>query len=133
MKEDPEGIKGVEADPATELKSDVTISELWAGVLVGPLAALIQLQVNYALVLWSCSHRSNWPLHLVSVLALLATIVAGFMAYRIWQRLSADEDGLGPPARTRLMTLVGILISILSSLVIIAQWLAVFIYDPCQR
>lgn len=123
----------METNAATSLKSDATIGELWAGVLVGPMAALLQLQVNYALVLWSCSHRSTWPLHLVSVIALLATIVAGLLPYRIRQRLRADEDGLGPAARTKLMAVVGMLISILSSLVIIAQWMAVFIYDPCQR
>ena len=123
----------MEANDTTELKSDATIGGLWAGVLVGPMAALIQLQVNYALVLWSCSHRSTWPLHLVSILALLATIVAVLLPYRIWQRVRIDEDGMGPPARAKLMAVVGILISILSSLLIIAQWIAVFIYDPCQR
>ena len=123
----------MEANDTTELKSDATIGGLWAGVLVGPMAALIQLQVNYALVLWSCSHRSTWPLHLVSILALLATIVAVLLPYRIWQRVRIDEDGMGPPARAKLMAVVGILISILSLLLIIAQWIAVFIYDPCQR
>jgi hypothetical protein len=123
----------LEAEATTELKSDANIGGLWAGVLVGPMAALIQLQVNYALVLWSCSHRSTWPLHLVSVLALLATIVAVVLPYRLWQRVRIDEDGLGPAARRKLMAVVGILISTLSALLIIAQWIAVFIYDPCQR
>jgi len=118
---------------ATELKSDITIGELWAGVLVGPLAALTQLEVNYALVMWSCSHHSTWPLHLVSVLALFFTIVAGLLAYRIWQSVRIDEDGAGPAARAKLMAVIGILISILMSLVIIAQWVAVFIHDPCER
>ena len=128
----------MEADATTDLKANATAGELWAGLLVGPMAGLIQLQVNYALVLWSCSHRALWPLHLVSVLALLATLFAGLIAYRVWQRLSVTrvsvkEDGAGPIARSRLMSLVGLLISILMSLVIIAQWLAVFVYDPCQR
>ena len=117
----------------TELKANATIGELWAGVLVGPFAALTQLQVNYALVLWSCSHRSNWPLHLVSVLALLFTIVAGLLSFRIWQRVTANEDDAGPMARSRLMSGVGILISVLMALLIIAQWVPVFIHDPCQR
>lgn len=123
----------MEANAATELKSDATIAELWVGVLVGPLAALMQLEVNYALVLWACSHHSTWPLHLVSVLALLVTIVAGLLSFRIWQRVSVNEDGPGPAARTRLMTVIGVLISIMMLLVIIAQWLAVFIHDPCER
>jgi len=123
----------VEANVPAELKSNVTIAELWAGVLVGPMAALIQLQVNYALVLWSCSHHSTLPLHVVSALALFLTIVVGLLSFQIWQRVSIGEDGAGPAARTKLMTVIGMLISILMSLVIIAQWLAVFIHDPCER
>ncbi len=121
------------ARATTELKSDATLGELWAGVLVGPLAALMQLEVNYALVLWACSHRSTWPLHLVSILALLLTIAAGLLPLRLWQRLAVAEDGPGPQGRAKLMAVVGLLISIMMSLVIIAQWLAVFIHDPCER
>ena len=123
----------MQANVRAELKSNITIAELWAGVLVGPMAALIQLQVNYALVLWACSHHSTSPLHIVSALALFLTIVAGLLSFQIWQGVSVREDGPGPPARTKLMSFLGILISIMMSLVIIAQWLAVFIHDPCER
>ena len=117
----------------TELKSDATIAELWAGVLVGPLAALLQLQINYALVLWACSHSSSWPLHLVSFLALVLTIIAGLLSFRLWQRSTATEDGAGPVARSRLMSGLGIAISVVMVLLIIAQWIPIFIHDPCER
>ena len=123
----------MEANAAKELKSGITIGELWAGVLVGPFAALMQLQINYALVLWSCSHRSTWPLHLVSVMALFLTSVAGLLSFRVWQRISIKEDAAGPAARSRLMSAVGVLISALMALWIIAQWFPIFLYDPCQR
>jgi hypothetical protein len=124
----------VQANATSDLKTGAGIGELWAGVLVGPTAMLLQLEINYAFVLWSCKTRQLWPLHLVSVVALLATLVAGFLSYRLWTRLAkVHEDSGGPFARSRFMAAVGVLISLMMCGVIVAQWLPVFIYDPCER
>ena len=123
----------MQANATADLKSGAGLGELWAGVLVGPTAMLMQLEINYAFVLWACKTRHIWPLHLVSLVALLATIVAGFLSYRIWHRLATDEDSAGPLPRSRFMAAVGILMSLLMCGVIVAQWLPVFIHDPCER
>jgi hypothetical protein len=116
-----------------DLKSGVGVGELWAGVLVGPTAMLLQLEINYALVLWSCATGRTWPLHLVSVLAVLFTLAAGLLAHRIWRRLATSEDSGGPFARSRFMAAVGVMISLLMAAVIVAQWLPVFLHHPCER
>jgi len=123
----------VQAKAAADLKAGAGVGELWAGVLVGPTAMLLQLEANYALVLWSCATGHTWPLHLVSLVALLATVVAGLLAYRVWTRVTATEDSGGPVARSRFMAAVGILISLLMCAVIVAQWIPVFIHHPCER
>ena len=123
----------VQANAAADLKSGVGVGELWAGVLVGPTAMLLQLETNYALVLWACRTGHTWPLHAVSLFALLATIVAGVLAYGVWFRLNTEEDSGGPLARSRFMAAVGILISLLMAAVIVAQWLPIFIHHPCER
>ncbi|HEU4433567.1 MAG TPA: hypothetical protein VFR51_09235 [Pyrinomonadaceae bacterium] len=123
----------MQAKAAADLKAGAGVGELWAGVLVGPTAMLLQLEANYALVLWSCATGHTWPLHLVSLVALLATVVAGLLAYRVWTRVTANEDGSGPIARSRFMAAVGILISLLMCAVIVAQWIPVFIHHPCER
>jgi hypothetical protein len=123
----------VEANATADLKSGAGVGELWAGVLVGPTAMLLQLETNYGLVLWSCATGKTWPLHLVSLVALLATVVAGWLAYRVWGRVKAHEDSGGPVGRSRFMAAVGILISLLMCVVIVAQWIPVFIHHPCER
>lgn len=123
----------MQAKAAADLKAGAGVGELWAGVLVGPTAMLLQLEANYALVLWSCATGHTWPLHLVSLVALLATVVAGLLAYRVWTRVTATEDSGGPVARSRFMAAVGILISLLMCAVIVAQWIPVFIHHPCER
>jgi hypothetical protein len=123
----------VEAKAEADLKAGAGVGELWAGVLVGPMAMLIQLQTNYALVPWACGTGHTWPLHVVSLLALLVTIVAGVLAYSVWFPLNTQEDSGGTLARSRFMAAVGVLISLLMALVIVAQWLPIFINHPCER
>lgn len=123
-------------EAAGEFKQGAKPLALWAGVLVGPVATLTQLQVNYALVLWACGAGGReWPLHLVSLLALLAAVGAGLLSWRNW-RLAGDEwgeDDAGVMPRSRFMAAVGILISFHTALVCVAQWAAVFAYGPCER
>jgi len=108
---------------------------LWAGVLAGPTATLTQLQINYAVVLWACGAGGReWPLHLVSLLALLVCVGAGLLSWRNWRVAGDwDEDDAGVMPRSRFMAAVGMLISAHAALVVVAQWAAVFAYGPCER
>ena len=123
------------AKTARDFKEGAGPGALWAGVLAGPLAMLTQLQVNYALVLWACGAGREWALHLVVILALVVAIAGGLLSWRNWRRAGAgwEDEGAGPLPRSRFMAAVGILISALLSLVIIAQWIPIFVYSPCQR
>jgi hypothetical protein len=117
------------------LKSGTRVVELWLGILLGPFAALSQLQANYALVGWACVAGRSWPLHVIALSAAAMATLAAFVAYRNWLRLGPrwKEDGPGVFPRSRFMAALGVLISLLMLLVIIAQWIPVFIYGPCQR
>ncbi len=125
----------LKGEAAGEFKEGAGPGVLWAGVLAGPLAALTQLQANYALVLWVCGSGQRWVLHFVSLLALLVAAGAGLLSWRNWQKAGADwnDEGAGPIPRSRFMSAVGMLVSAHSALVIIAQWVAVFFYGACQR
>lgn len=120
---------------AEEFKEGAGPWSLWAGVLAAPMAMLIELQVNYALVLWACEVRREWALHLVALFALVVTIAGGLISLRNWRQAGAvwEDEGAGVLPRSRFMAAVGILISVLITLVIIAQWIAIFLYGPCQR
>ena len=123
------------AAAAGEFKEGAGPGALWAGILAGPLAALVQLQANYALVLWVCGSGGAWALHAVSEAALVVAVGAGVLSWRNWQRAGADWDdgGAGVLPRSRFMSVVGMFVSVISALVVVAQWIAVFVYDPCQR
>jgi hypothetical protein len=125
----------LEARLTEEFRSIPKLAELWAGLLVGPMAALIQLEINYALVLWACATGRVWGLHLVSLLALLLTVFTGVLSYRNWRRMRnrGEVDDVGTIGRSLLMAEVGLLICVLMGLVIIAQWIPIIIHGPCER
>jgi len=120
---------------AEDLQSGGAAAALWCGILLGPIAALSQLEANYALVLWACGAGRDWPLHLVSIVAILVTLFAGLLAHRVWKRVGSrwEDEGPGAVPRARFMAAIGMLISVVMLLVIVAQWIPVFIYGSCQR
>jgi TRAP-type C4-dicarboxylate transport system permease small subunit len=108
---------------------------LWAGLLIAPLAFLLHLQVNYTLVTKLCQSQHKIVLHLVTFAFLLIAAGGGFIAWRNWEsagRKWPEESG-NITERSRFMAVVGLLISALIILALIAQLLPQFIYDPCHR
>jgi hypothetical protein len=125
----------VDSEAARDFKEGAGPWALWAGVLAGPLAMLIQLQVNYALVLWACGAGREWALHLTALLALVVTVAGGWLSWRNRRRTGAgwEDEGAGVIPRSRFMAVVGVLASVLFALVIVAQWIPIFVYGPCDR
>ena len=65
----------------SEFKEGAGPGLLWLSIIAPPMAALTQLQANYALVLWACGRGQTWPLHLVTdlldSLVILALMLVG--------------------------------------------------------
>jgi hypothetical protein len=117
-----------------EFKRSSTIFALWIGFLLPPFAFLLNLQVSYMLVPWACSTRQLFWLHVASCGSLLLALLGAFTAWRNWQKSGRQmqAEAGSPTARSRFMAIVGLLEGGLFSLVILAQWIANFIIDPCQ-
>ena len=111
------------------------IGWLWFGILAGPLAFLLNLQLSYMLVQPVCVTALHLVLHLVPVGALLLTVSGGVSAWWNWRRTGQAESSkaAGVLPCSRFMAGVGLLTSGLFILVIVAQWLPNFILTPCQR
>lgn len=108
------------------------------GVVGGPLAVLLGLQVKYAVVeLLGCrSAAAPVTLHLAAVAALLIAAWAGLAAFRQWRpagRGADPGDEGGPEGRRRTMATIGVASAALSALVIVSQWLPSFFLDGCRQ
>lgn len=106
----------------------------WIGVLTGPIVWLLQLQVNYSLVQTACETGRKWPLHVVSLLALLLVTAAAAVSWRLWKRLPEGSTEEGPPreTRSRFMALCGLVTSALFALVIVAMEIPNWVLHACD-
>jgi hypothetical protein len=106
------------------------------GVVGGPLALLMGLQAKYTLVeMWACKSAAG-PIvvHLVALLTLLLALGAALLAHRQWRGAGREPPGDpgGREGRRRTLAAVGLGSSLLSALVIFAQWLPQFFISPCS-
>jgi hypothetical protein len=108
---------------------------LWAGMLTAPLAFLLHLSANYALVTQLCQSTHKLASHLVTVLFVLVSAAGGFISWRNWEAAGRKWPGEEATVseRSRFMAVVGLLVSALVVVALVWQLVPQFIFDPCQR
>jgi uncharacterized membrane protein (DUF4010 family) len=121
-------------DARTDIVEAPRIRALWAGLLLAPAAFLVNLELGYLLVRPSCPRDDALPIHAVHALTLALALAGLAIAWRCWKTEGTrwpDDEG-GPPARTQFMAGLGVALSLLLALTLVAQWIPTFVLDPCQ-
>jgi hypothetical protein len=110
------------------------IGRLWVANLLGPLAALLALQLAYMLAVRACRSGELWPVHVAHLAGLGLAVAGGMIGYREWLRWRNEPGGEqgGPEGRSYFLAIIGVLVSAMAALVIVAQWSAVAFFRPCQ-
>jgi hypothetical protein len=110
------------------------ILALWLGLLAAPLAWFVNQLLSYSLVLWACSTGRQYTLHLVTLAMLLLAAAGGVIAWRAWRQAGREwhNEAGGVLPRSRFMAALGILLSSLFFLVILAQGIPSFILHACE-
>jgi hypothetical protein len=107
---------------------------LWTSVLGGPIAFLVNLQVNYTMVDWACNTGHDVGLHLAHLVALALAVGAGWLGLTLWRRIGgAPDSGGGSESRSRLLAVLGVSGGALFALSILAQWITVMVLGSCLR
>lgn len=108
---------------------------LWIPILITPLIALLQISANYALVPLACEKQQHAPIHWVAAISLLAVAAGVWMAWSVWREAGVHSPGdWGDPlSRRRFLAVVGLSVSALMALTIVAQWLTAAFVPPCVR
>jgi uncharacterized membrane protein len=106
---------------------------LWVPILLTPVVTLAQQTVNYALVPLACMKQQHAPLHVVAAVALGIALAGIAMAWSAWREagLQAPDDAAQSSSRERLLAAMGVVISALMALTIVAQWLTTAFIPPC--
>ena len=104
-------------------------------LVLGPVIALVNQQMVYAGNMWACGHGYRGVLHLIPALCLLVIAGVTYESHRSWAAVGGgakDEDD-SVATRTRFLAMLGMTISAFSALVVLAQWLGIFMFAPCAR
>jgi hypothetical protein len=115
------------------------LAALWAGLLTGPLAWLVLLEVNYVLAYVACETRSVWFMHFAIVAALILVAGAGYAAWAAsYGNMMADDTRTLPLSdetriqRSRWMSLAGVASSGWFIIVILAMEVPLIVLKECQ-
>jgi hypothetical protein len=108
---------------------------LWIPILLTPLFALLQQSANYALVPFACEKQQHAPIHLVALVSLLVAVTGVWMAWTALREAGVHSPGdWGDPlSRRRFLAILGMSLSALMALTILAQWLTAAFIAPCMR
>jgi hypothetical protein len=111
------------------------IAGLVYGFAGAPLSALYMQATAYAGVQWACGHRNPVTVHVVPVIFLLLAIGAVWLSWRDWNVVgrATRAEGVTVRERTRFIALSGLILSAFGTMLILAMWLPMLVYDPCQR
>jgi hypothetical protein len=109
------------------------VTLLWLGLLAGPTAWALDLLVSYAAVKWTCSSQHTAALHLITVGALLITAGGAAASWTAFQRTPepSHEDGPRPVDRGKFMAMLGLLVSAMFALAMIANAVPRMLLDAC--
>jgi hypothetical protein len=118
----------------TNITSAPPNAALWIGVLGAPAAWGLQLDIGYAMPPGLCHLGSNWPEYALSIICILIALTGAFLSYRQYAAVggSPEQTDGGPLARRRFLGALGTVVSLLFTMVIIAQSLPAFFFDPCS-
>lgn len=106
---------------------------IWASVLGAPILWALHLQLNYVVIPHLCGSRRPWILHVITLSFMLLTALGMGVAARAWRiNAPADTTSGDEMSRTRFLAGLGILMSTLFFVVILATGIPAFFYDPCQ-
>jgi hypothetical protein len=106
---------------------------LWVGVLGAPALWGLQLDIGYALPPAMCHLGSRWPTHVLSIVCIVLALVGAALSYRQYASVGGnpDETDGGPLARRRFLSALGTVSGLLFAMVMFAQALSAFFFDPC--
>lgn len=104
---------------------------LWGGWVVGPLAWGLHLMGSYLLVGWVCRTGGYWALHGVTIGTVLLALAGALLARRAWTIAGRRWPASADEASNRFLAVGGMLVSLLSALVILAEGIPNFILDAC--
>lgn len=113
---------------------DVGLMMLIGGVLLPPFAWLMDLEISYAIVKWTCEHDRRFLVMLIPLGSLSITAAAAWMSWSSWVKLRAvaSAEGGHIEDRSYFLAIAGLFMSAVFAILIIASMAPRFLLSPCE-
>ena len=111
-----------------------TPKALWLLVVAPPIIGAIAMEANYVLVRQACSAQRSLALYVVTIAAAVLVVATALLGLAVWrvEGTSWPGEGVDLSTRVRFIGVLGVLSSVMSLLVLVAQGIAVLKLSPCQ-
>lgn len=107
---------------------------LWAGLLIAPVGWLLNLEANFALAPLACGGGGRPLLYLVSAITFVLAVISCGISWTQWRAFGRDGAAQPSPvvSRRRAMAMVGVGLSALFAITIVAQAIPNFMMAGCE-
>ncbi len=112
----------------------MNVGLLWFGILGGPVMWGTHETVSYLMVPYVCATGMVFLLHVVTIVAVLITLAAGYCAFRAWISSKPPErtDMSGRRGRNAFMGLAGLATAGFFLLLILVESSGNYFFSPCE-
>ena len=107
----------------------------WVGLLLAPLAWSVHVEALLLTSDYGCTHSDLKWNHVASAICLAIAIAGGVIAWMYWPAGEYEEskEAAWPIVRRRFMGILGVVLAVLFSTLIAAQWLPTLLGVPCDK
>lgn len=104
--------------------------KLWIGILLGPFAAGINTIVGFTVAHWINDVGRKRSGFLVSAIDFTLCIASALLAASVYRQLPNADDSQPETGRRSFMAKMGVILSILSAMIVVAGTLSLIILGP---
>jgi hypothetical protein len=119
---------------ARDYWEEVGLAKLIGGLLLPPLAWLLDLQVSYATVKWACAADARSVLLLLPVGSLALIALATWLSWSCWTALreEAVPEGARMEDRSYFLAVAGLAMNGVFLLLILTSYAPRYFLSPCE-
>ena len=107
---------------------------LWTAFFAGPLVWFLSFGARWSLSGWVCAFHWKPALFVIAIVSLAVVAGSGVLAWTQWQRVGRDMPGEagGAIPRSRILALMGLILSAFSFLLILSQLIPEIVLGVCE-
>ena len=110
-------------------------ARMWVALSTPPVVWFAAQNAGYFFVSWACARQNGeWILHGIAIVSIALTVGAGLLAWSELRHVGhrGPDDHDDHDQRMRFLARIAIAGAVIFTLILLVQWIAIAIQDPCM-